>query len=153
MNDQARLSTLERRINDVESTTAHLEATTNAYMEDRKEHSQTLRNIDDNVKNLNIQFAMNAGERAKETEAQLKPLWQVVRKHDSRFFECGEGIKKDVKKDARAWVLLIAFGITCISGIATYFYDRDNKAITLELKNLHTTMDSINYILKGRNDG
>lgn len=124
---EQRITSLESKVGTLTSDIAKLVAKMDAYTNDRAGHEKTLHNIDENVRALALQVTAAAGERHKETANLLHPLWDVVRKHDSRFHECGIAIKDELRKEARSHIALIWFGAVALAALAAYTYDNDKK--------------------------
>ena len=129
MNETDRLSSLEEKVSHLDNAVAKLVVKMEASLEEKREYEKTLRNIDDNVRALSIQMATSSGERHKETEIVLRPIWETIRKHDDRFHKCEIEIKEDIKKDARSHISIVYLFMIVISSLAGYIYINDRTVL------------------------
>ena len=136
MTENSRLNSLENKVSHLDNTVAKLMGKIDAYLDEKKEHERTLRNIDDNLKALTVQMATSTGERHKEYEEQITPIWNVVRKHDSRFHECGAAIKDEMRKEARSHLGIIYLFMLVIVGLCSYVYINDKDTLIKDISNI-----------------
>lgn len=137
----SRLASLEAKVANLDSAVARMIAKMEMQVEDRRIQEQTLRNIDNNVKSLSVQMAASSGERHKETEVLLHPLWEVIRKHDSRFHECGATVKKELRDEAKSHLALVWVGLMAIVSLAIYIYSNDRQDVKNELYSIVQHID------------
>lgn len=128
------MSEIEQTVKDLAEQVMKLDALVKTVVSNFKLHAkevnqfeQTIRNIDDNINSLKIQFAQGEMVRHREIENFVEPIWKSIRKLDDKYVS---------RRDARSHIALLWICVVTLSGFGLYILnDAEDDILRLQKEN------------------
>ena len=167
MQDEDRFKSIESNIKDLTNQVATLDnlvtklvVSLDAHTTSERDMEDTIKNIDRNITDLMIKMAAGPGERQRETQTVVQPIWEHIRKNDRKLKECEEHVhdkldkysdkvKNDLRSEAKFHVSIIWIALAALGGIAGYAYVSDLSNIENKVKANASHIEKAHGLYKG----
>lgn len=165
--DEDRFKNIEENIKNLTTQVATLDTlvtklvvSLDAHTTSERDMEGTIKNIDRNITDIMIKMAAAPGERQRETQEAIRPLWEHIRKNDRKLKECEEHVhnkldrysdkvKHDLRSEAKFHVWVIWIALAALGGVASYAYISDLSHITSSVKRNAKNIEQAHPIYKG----
>ena len=167
MQDEDRFKNIEENIKNLTTQVATLDnlvtklvVSLDAHTTSERDMEDTIKNIDKNITGLMIKMAEGPGERQRETQLIVGPIWEHIRKNDRKLKECEEHVhdkldrysdkvKHDLRSEAKFHVGIIWVALAALGGIASYAYISDISNIESKVKANTLHIEQAHGLYKG----
>ena len=121
-NLEADHSELVKDVRALQQSVTKLVVSLEAHANDERNLELTLRNLDNSVNELRLQFVASPIERNREVMEVTEPIWNTVRKIDDKITECKDKVKLELRKEYKTLgtVIFLAFGV--LTGMGSYIF-------------------------------
>lgn len=163
MQNDERINSIEQDIKSLTAEVANLDKlvtklvlSLSSHAENEKHMEDTIKNIDKNITDLMLKMAAGPGERQREIQSIVNPIWEHVRKTDKQLGQCEaamqaelhnskETIKKDVMQDIKFHSKLIWVAIVVIAGLVSFIYLSDINRMYDTLNSQNKRIDILEH--------
>lgn len=114
----------------------------NSHLDEEKQTEMTLQKISSNIDGISIRLAAGPMERHREVKELVDPLWSIIRKHDSRFNECGATIKEELRKEAKSHLVLVWVAVLAMTGMGLYILEDAKEDVMKQQEHNLDTIES-----------
>lgn len=126
---------LTEQVVELDKVVTKLTLSMDSHIREERAMEQTLRNIDDSLNALTLQFAASPMERHKEVEIIVHPIQEKLRVLEDKIIEINAATEKRVKANAMNYLTIVILFTTMVFSVAGYAYFNDKHNLLDKIKN------------------
>lgn len=141
MTESQRVASIETAVHDLSSQVVSLEKQMSKLSndlsrdsDDRKSFEATLRNVDNSLNSLILKFTALPMERHSDIQKFVDPIWIQVRKHETKFGECGDEVKADMRKEAKSHIGVVWLAVILVATMGLYIFNNAESDIIEDIR-------------------
>ncbi len=158
-NIEDNIKNLTDQVTTLDKLVSKLVTSLDAHTTSERDMEITIRNIDRNITDLMIKMAAGPGERQREIQTIVNPIWEHIRKNDKKLKECeehinlklehhGDRVKSELRAEAKFHIQVIYVALAVLCGLGGYAYLSDLSNIKDDIKNNTTHIEQAHGLYK-----